>query len=370
MKRILFVIHDLGQGGAEKVLVNLVNNMDTSKFDISVLSLFGGGVNEQFLKSQIKYRAVFPREIPGNSKLMKLLTPKQLYKLFIRDEYDIIVSYLEGPTARVVSGCPNNNTKLISWIHVEQHTKEKAIASFRSFAEANKCYNRFNLNVCVSRDVLKDYTSIFRLNNSSTVLYNTVESKDIMLKSCENISEIDFSQEEIKLIGIGTLKTSKGFDRLIRIHKRLRDYGFPVHTYILGKGTEYDNLLLLSKKLNVEDTVSFLGYQTNPYKFVANCNLFVCASHAEGFSTAATEALIVGTPVCTVEVSGMKEMLGENDEYGIVCDNDDESLYQAIKDLLDNPEKLKYYKEQAKIRGRDFSTVKTVRAVEEMLESL
>ena len=47
------------------------------------------------------------------------------------------------------------------------------------------------------------------------------------------------------------------------------------------------------------------------------------------FSTAATEALIVGTPVCTVEVSGMKEMLGENDEYGIVTENSEEALYEG-----------------------------------------
>ena len=50
MEKILFLIHDLGHGGAEKVLVNLVNNMDPTQFDITVLALFGGGVNEQFLK--------------------------------------------------------------------------------------------------------------------------------------------------------------------------------------------------------------------------------------------------------------------------------------------------------------------------------
>lgn len=57
--RILFLIHDLGPGGAEKVLVNLVNNMDRSKFDITLLSLFAGGINEQFLKSDIHYRTIF-----------------------------------------------------------------------------------------------------------------------------------------------------------------------------------------------------------------------------------------------------------------------------------------------------------------------
>ena len=47
MKKVLFLIHDLGQGGAEKVLVNLVNHMDMSRFDITVIALFGGGINEQ-----------------------------------------------------------------------------------------------------------------------------------------------------------------------------------------------------------------------------------------------------------------------------------------------------------------------------------
>ena len=117
MFKILFLIHDLGQGGAEKVLVNLVNHMDRSKFDISVTVLFGGGVNEQFLASDIHFRAVFTKEVPGNSKLMKLLTPKQLHKLCVKKHYDMEVSYLEGPSARIVSGCQNPNTKLVSWIH-------------------------------------------------------------------------------------------------------------------------------------------------------------------------------------------------------------------------------------------------------------
>ena len=113
--------------------------------------------------------------------------------------------------------------------------------------------------------------------------------------------------------------------------------------------------------------ICFLGYQTNPYKYMSKCDLFVCASFAEGFSTAATEALIVTTPVCTVEVSGMKEMLGENNEYGIVTENNEDSLYQGIKQLLDDPDLLAHYKEKAARRGKDFRTANTVKAVEDML---
>ena len=75
MKKILFLIHDLGHGGAEKVLVNLVNNLDREKFDITVMALFGGGVNEQFLRRDIRLIHCHGKAMPGNSHLMKLLTP-------------------------------------------------------------------------------------------------------------------------------------------------------------------------------------------------------------------------------------------------------------------------------------------------------
>lgn len=369
MKKILFLIHDLGQGGAEKVLVNLVNNLDRSKFDISVTVLFGGGVNEQFLKPDIHFRAVFPKEVPGNSKLMKLLTPKQLHKLCVKEHYDIEISYLEGPSARVISGCTYPDTKLVSWIHVEQHTMKKLAGSFRSEQEARECYNRFDQTICVSRYVHDDFCKILDFQKPCCVLYNTVESDKIMKSAREEAPELA-DDGKIRLVAVGTLKASKGYDRLLRIIKRLKDADYPVCLYILGIGPERQMLERYVAEHDLTDAVRFLGYQTNPYKYVSKCDLFVCASHAEGFSTAATEALIVGTPVCTVEVSGMKEMLGKNNEWGIVTDNDEDSLYQGIKRLLDDPALLVYYKEKAAQRAKMFSTENTVKAVEEMLHQL
>ena len=369
MKKILFLIHDLGQGGAEKVLVNLVNNLDRSKFDISVTALFGGGVNEQFLKPDIHFRTVFPKEVPGNSKLMKLLSPDQLHNLCVKEHYDIEVSYLEGPSARVISGCQDPDTKLVSWIHVEQHTVKKLSTSFRSEKEARECYNRFDQTVCVSRYVHDDFCRILDFRKPCCVLYNTVESDKIL--SLASDSALGLADDGmIRLVAVGTLKESKGYSRLLRIVKRLREAAYPIHLYILGIGPQQKDLEGYVADNGLEAAVMFLGYQTNPYKYVSKCDLFVCASFAEGFSTAATEALIVGTPVCTVEVSGMKEMLGEHNEYGIVTENDEDALYEGIRSLLDNPERLSHYKGKAAQRGKQFSTEETVWAVEEMLLSL
>ena len=370
MKKILFLIHDLGEGGAEKVLINLVNNMDLSKFDVTVMTLFDYGVNRQFLDKRIHYKTWAKKMIKGNSHLMKLLSPQQLHNLIIQDFYDIEIAYLEGPSARVISGCQNQNTKLVSWIHIEQHTQKKAVCSFRNTKEAECCYNKFNKIICVSETVKKDFTNILNIQVPVEVYYNTNETKKISYLAEERVSDVEFSKNSFNIVGVGKLLPNKGFDRMISIIHKLTMEEYKLHLYILGIGPQQKELEKMIEHYSLQGQVTLLGYHTNPYKYIKNCDLFVCASHAEGFSTAATEALIVGTPVCTVEVSGMKEMLGYNNEYGIVVDNDDIALYEGIKYLLDNPKKLKYYAKQALIRGKYFSTEQTVNAVEQMLLSL
>ncbi len=369
MIKVLFMIPNLGHGGAEKVLVNLVNHMDKKQFDVTVMTLYDEGVNKNFLSKDVKYKTCFPKSFKGVSKFLKLSTPEKLYHKFIEDDYDIVVSYLEGQTARIVSGCQNPDTKLVSWIHVEQHTQKNAARTFRSISEMKRCYLKFDRTICVSEYVKNDFHAIVPVKNI-IVLYNTIESEKIHKLSKEKVEIGLFDSKEIKMCGIGTLKKSKGFDRLLKVHKKLYDQGYPVHTYILGEGEEKDNLEQFVVNNDLDGSVTFLGYQTNPYKYLKRMNLFVCTSFAEGFSTAATEALIVGTPVCTVEVSGMKEMLGENNEYGVVTENNNEAFYSAVKELLDHPELLSYYRIQAEKRGKEFDTDSTVKAVENMFKKL
>lgn len=366
----MFLIHDLGPGGAEKVLVNLVNNMDRSRFDITVIALFGGGVNEQFLKPDIHYKVIFKKSFPGNSHVMKLFSPRLLHRLFVKEHYDIEVSYLEGPSARIVCGCTDRTTKLVSWIHCTMSSKKEIAASFRSENEAKACYDCFDRMVFVSGSVQGAFLRHCPLSTETCVLYNVNVTDQILELKDDPVAEDVFSEGEIRLCGVGKLMPVKGFDRLARIHKRLRDEGYPVHSYVLGIGSEKERIETYLAEHHLEKTFTLLGYQTNPYKYVAKCDLFVCTSFAEGFSTAATEALIVGTPVCTTEVSGMREMLGENNEWGVVTENDEEALYEGIRKLLDNPIQLALYREKAAQRGMTFSTEETVQAVERMLLNL
>lgn len=369
--RLLFMIPTLGQGGAEKVLINLVNNLDKTRFDVTVLTLFDTGVNKQFLHSDVHYCFCMKRSFRGNVHFLKFFSPRTLYKHFVasKGEFDVLVSYLEGPTARIVSGCNNASSKLVSWIHGEQHTQKKASNSFRSINEASSCYRKFDNTVCVAKTVKDDFLELFPNLPSCEVLYNTVESERIIRLSKEKITET-YHNNVFNLIAVGTLKEVKGFDRLLRIIRRLVMENYLVHLYILGRGPlqkQFKNYIINN---HIETYITLLGYQTNPYKFVAKADLFVCSSYREGFSTAATEALILGTPVCTVEVSGMKEMLGSNNEYGIITENNENALYIGIKKMLDNPDLLIHYRKMAAERGTAFRTDATVNAVEKMFERI
>lgn len=369
MKKVLFLIPTLGHGGAEKVLVNLANNLNKNKFDVTVQVLFDGGVNKQLLKEDVHYKYVFKKIIKGNVKLFKLFSPEFLYKKFIKEKYDIVVSYLEGITARIVSGCPYKETKLVSWIHIEQHTKENMAVSFRNINEAIKCYNCFDNTVCVSEYVLNDFKNILDFKKPIEVLFNTIETDEIREKSKEP-TFIETSDDYINICGIGTLSKRKGFDKLIRIHNKLLREGIKQRVYILGTGSEKCNLEKQIIENGVQDTFILLGYDTNPYKYLNFCDLFVCSSEAEGFSTAVTESLIVGTPVVTTRCAGMEEQLGYNNEYGIITENNEASLYEGIKKIITKDGLLKHYAAKAKERSVMFDKAVTVKAVEDMLERL
>lgn len=369
-KKVLFLIHDLGQGGAEKVLVNLVNNMHKDLFSVAIMVLFGGGIHEKELNSDVRLIRCYSKNIPGNSHLMKLFTPKQLYRHYIKEHYDIVVSFLEGPCCRIVSGCDDPTVKTVGWIHCTMKDETIYREGFRSFKEAKECYSRLNTICFVSKGVQNAFNQVYKPNVKQCVLYNTNESEKIVQMSLDEVPEMQKNSEEIRWCGIGKLTANKGFDRMIRIQKKLNEEGISAHLYILGAGEEEESLKRLAKELNILKKVTFLGFQKNPYKYLSKCDLYVCASHSEGFSTAATEALIVGTAVCTVDVSGMKELLGSSNEWGIVTENEDSHLYEGIKDLMQSHSKLERYRILAKERGEAFRTDTTVYATEKMLKSL
>lgn len=368
MKKILFLIPNLAHGGAEKVLVNLVNNLDKTKFDVTVMTLFDVGVNKKNLNNDVHYKTCYKKQFHGNSHYFKLYSPQTLYKRFIKDSYDILVSYLEGPTARIISGCDDEKVKKVAWIHTQHYNLKNLSKSFRNEKEALSCYNKFDAVVGVSKDVIDDFCSIVHGDFKALVKYNTNETEKITLLSNEEFDDIKFSSDCVNIISVGKLTEVKGFKRLLEAHHRLLNDGIKNNVYIFGIGEQENELKGLISQYSLENTFFLPGYRENPYKYIKSCDIYACSSYREGFSTSVTEALILGVPTVTTLCSGMTELLGDS-EYGLVSENTDEAFYNALKNMVSDEKLRLSYKSKALERGKLFSKEKTVSAVEEMFNS-
>ena len=293
--------------------MNLVNNMNPEKYDITVQTLFDEGIHRDSLKAHIRYIPGLKKSFRGNTTLIKCFPAHLLWKQLVREHYDIAISYLEGPTSRILSGCTDPSTKRIAWLHIELESPKKASIGFRGPREATRAYNGFDAIIAVSKNVRERFMQQLDVKTPISVLYNTNETERILMECMAEPDNPAFTPgDKISICSVAKLIPTKGFDRLLSAHRRLLNEGIEHHIYILGIGEEQAALERQMKVLGIEESVTLLGFHKNPYQYVARCDLYVCSSRREGFSTAVTEALIVGTPVVSTNCSGAKELLGDN----------------------------------------------------------
>ena len=357
MTKILFLTQTLGGGGAERVLVNLVNNMDKTKYDITVATMFSGGVNEKFLSKDVKYFCKKAPLFPGVSQIMRFIPAKLLYKYFVGNEkYDVVVAFMHGLPAKVISGCTLKNVKKISWLHCGDMNKTSMFSCFLNFKSAVKAYGSFDKVLGVAKSVSDAFSKKTGLYDNVTYCYNVNDTDKIFNLAKETV-ELDCKAPLV--CSVGRFTSEKGFTRLIKISNRLHNEGVEHSLMLIGGGALEETIKAEAKELN--ENVIFTGFQNNPYKYLNKADVFVCSSYFEGLSTATTEAVVLGLPTISTNVSGAKEILGENNEYGLVVGMEDEDLYKGLKEMLTNEELRNSYKEKAKIRGEFFNTETAVR---------
>lgn len=361
--KILFVIENLGGGGAERVLVNLVNHMDKAKYDVTVVTLFEKGVNADNLESSVKHINLNKKRFKGMKFLFKFLPKKVLYSAFLKDivennSIDLIVAYMTGVPTFV---CVGARIPKIAWIHGEFFKNDKL-----NLLGLRKIYNRFDAVAGVSEYVCNSAKKNIKFKAEPIVVYNVNDTDRIisLAKECNELPK----NKKISIITVGCLEKTKGFDRLLNVCKKLKEERFEFNLNILGEGIERKNLEKQIEDCGLSGIVRLLGYQTNPYKFVKNSDLFVCSSRTEGLSTAVSEAVILGVPVVSTDVSGAKEILGKNDEYGIVTENSEDGIYKGLKVMLENSDIRGKYKIKAKERALFFETKNTVGQAEKLFD--
>ena len=176
-----------------------------------------------------------------------------------------------------------------------------------------------------------------------------------------------FPKKSLVITAIGSLKEVKGFDKLIRVGKLLKDDGYSFLIQIIGTGDDLDDLITLRDDLGLKENIQFLGFMKNPFGYLKHSDIFISTSLSEGLSLVICEALILGVPVVATKTAGAMDLL-DNSKYGILVEHDIPSIYQGVKMLLDDSELRRQYVERAQERAKMFDVQKVLDQVYDLLE--
>lgn len=375
MKNILFFMETVDFGGAETVFTNIIKNINKSKFCIKVVTERDHELFTDEIKAAVPYDCFIKTERSAvrdfwNKIVIKLslvLSEKNIRKYFIRGNYDVEVAFCEGYSTKIIGNSGKRNCKKIAWVHTDVIKNPWSEKIFGSAEEEKKCYEKFDAIVCVAETMKESFIKKYGMAEKVHVLYNPLDFESVIKKSAEK-TDFNFG-DGMKFVLAGTFIKIKGFDRFVKVCKRLKDDGEHFSALIMGDGEEKENIKKIIAETNLGDTVKILDFQTNPYKYIAHSDVYVCSSYAEGYSTAVSESVALNVPVITTECSGMREIFGEN-ECGIICENSEDGLYNAMKKVLNEPSLLKKFSVEEKKRANDFSLNKRMKTIEDFIESV
>lgn len=357
MKKVLFYIDTLGKGGLDKVVLDVANHMDFSKYDVTVMRRFPGGYYSKFLDKRIHTKANMPFEETVSKKydhfvrvICDRLPRKFVYKLFVHKKYDIEIACGDAFAATLIGGSTNKKSLKILWEHMDV-TKDISTATYFNKKQVRKFFDPFDKIVGVSKDCKEKFIEKYGFKEKVSYIYNPIDIEDIEKKSKEFIPK-EYNKDAFNVLAIGRFMPQKAFPRLINVAKQLKEDGVNFNLYIIGEGPQEVEIKEAILKSGMENSIKLLGFKENPYPYIKNADLFVCASIHESYCLVVAESLVLGTPIVSTKCVGPIELL-DNGKYGLLVENSEEGLLEGLRKMIKNNEALVCYKDIMKKR-KDF----------------
>lgn len=379
-KKILIRIGSLRHGGAEKVLVTFLKNLPEDKYEIDLLlNLYSGKylsevpdwINILYLNKGEMITTNRIQDIPQKiyrvvyQKLLKKF-PKLLYQGKLNGKkYDIEFAAIHGMRDEILNS-PLENSKKVVWIHndltqVKIYTNE----------EIRKFFG-FDKIMVISEKIRETFLNLIQNESEKQKIekiYNPLDTEEVLTKAEKPILNYSFDQRIPTFISVGTVFPQKGFDRLLKVHKRLLDEGFNHKILIVGDGYDFENIKKLKSELGVDDTATMLGFTDNPYPYFNHADFYILSSRYEGFPTVLFEAITLKKKIIATDVSGVREMLKDG-SLGLIIENSEEGIYFGMKKALENPEHFNPYSENLKDYQIPFSLENSVNTIMRILDEL
>lgn len=361
-KKILFVNDEMRMGGVARVLNTLMANLPKDKYEIDLLILhkqgmlldeIPDGINiiegttffrpvDESLDALVKGFHVF--ETCRKLRLLFYMKTglikgkiKKERKKILNKTYDVEVAAKEGFCT--IFTAYGDSKRKINWVLTDYSVCNY---SKNHMGLVKDALRYIDLNIADSNQALIAYETVFRVQNGIAI-HNLMDTS-ILEKGLQETHTNIINKDTINLIDVARLHPQKGIDRLIKASTTVYNEGLKHDLYLIGGGELEDELKELTVSLNATH-IHFLGFQKNPYRDIAECDLFVLSSLYEGFATIINESLIVGTPVLTTRVSGCEEQITDS-SYGWIVENSEEALTNGLRTALKDKAKLKEMKHE------------------------
>ena len=372
MKKILFLHGSLGGGGAERVLIDLLTNLDHTKYDVDLCLIINQGIMLPEVPKQVtiiplwqNYSLYYKVALRTSIWFKNNYMFKRVLKNKIVKKYDVEISFLEGMPLKL-HALMATTAKKITWVHCDLFNFRYQATLFSDNDEL-QAYRKMNVVVCVSNDSKMAFEKRFpACQTKKRVLYNPIDSIKIAKLANETFL---VKNKKFTIVTVGRLTMPKKIDRVIRLAARLKKEKYAVAFQIIGDGELKNELQQLTIDLNVTDCVAFLGFLKNPYPYIKNADVLLLPSGYEGFGLVVCEAMVLGVPVVSTKTAGPTEII-HNNVYGLLCNHDDTSIYLAVKQMIDNDMLRNRYKKVGYQRAAAFDIENTVRAFDQLIVEL
>lgn len=339
-KTILCIIDNLEKGGAEIMLVGILQDL-SKKYNVILVTLSD---KCEFRDDEIIYNHKYSLGFKNKFSLASCII--KLRKIIRNHNPDLIHSHLIYSSLIARMACPVNIPLLYS-IHGEVSKSDFHDSKILTFLERVTIRKNHSL-MAVSQVVLTDYEKIVSKNKlRSFVLHNFIADKYIEQQSLPKSFK---SVKSLNLVAIGNIKEVKNYEYLLNAFAHLK--GYPVKLDIYGNTGQhlYNDLQAKIDRLSLN--VSFKGSIDNVHEKLNDYDLYIMSSKHEGFGIAVIEAMACGLPLLLSDIPVMREITLENALFFNL--NNPESLADLIKGILEGKYNLPKLSEEGLILSKKY----------------
>lgn len=314
-KRVLFISGTLGKGGAERMILYLINSFLECGVDVTLVVKKSGGSYMPLLSSKCKvYQIIGSFKLFGLEKVVHLIS---FIFLLYKIRPNVIYTSLWGMALLVKQSLRIYSNK-VKYIHAICSTLDAYSDHRKDFEDMLKDES---MTLILQTDRIKKEVESYRKSDKNIYVIPSIIDPRIV-----NAQLTDSERTTLpinRLVHIGRFVQVKRHDRLLQIAQNLKNRGIAFRLDLIGEGPLKNPIKNMSIQMGLDDIVTLHGYQKNSFPWIGQADVLLLTSDYEGMPMVLIEALTVGTPVVATDVEfGPREIIN-NSVNGFVAPKDD-----------------------------------------------